>query len=96
MFQAFAAAGTVNQNYASILLLLLRLRQACDHPLLVKEHHSFPATKPSVKMAQQLPREVLIYLLNRLEASLAICGVCSVCTLFLWLVFCEARHPSVH
>ncbi|CAA6673393.1 unnamed protein product [Spirodela intermedia] len=76
-FKAFAAAGTVNQNYASILLLLLRLRQACDHPLLVKEHHSCPAAKSSSKMAQRLPREVLIYLLNRLEASLAICGVCS-------------------
>jgi SNF2 family DNA or RNA helicase len=29
------AAGTVLQNYAHILELLLRLRQCCDHPFLV-------------------------------------------------------------
>ncbi|KAF7808400.1 helicase-like transcription factor CHR28 [Senna tora] len=39
-FKAYAAAGTVNQNYANILLMLLRLRQACDHPLLVKDYSS--------------------------------------------------------
>lgn len=27
-------AGSITQNYANILELLLRLRQACDHPLL--------------------------------------------------------------
>ncbi|VAI75716.1 unnamed protein product [Triticum turgidum subsp. durum] len=31
-FKEYAAAGTVKQNYANILLLLLRLRQACDTP----------------------------------------------------------------
>ncbi|CAA7041133.1 unnamed protein product [Microthlaspi erraticum] len=35
-FKAFSAAGTVYDNYAYILVLLLRLRQACDHPQLVK------------------------------------------------------------
>ena len=78
MIQAYAAAGTLNQNYASILLLLLRLRQACDHPLLVKENHSSHAAKSSLKMARQLPRDMLIDLLNRLEVSLAICGICNV------------------
>lgn len=27
-------AGSITQNYANMLELLLRLRQACDHPLL--------------------------------------------------------------
>ncbi|CAA7034478.1 unnamed protein product [Microthlaspi erraticum] len=35
-FKAFSAAGTVQDNYVYILVLLLRLRQACDHPQLVK------------------------------------------------------------
>ncbi|MQM01883.1 hypothetical protein Taro_034643 [Colocasia esculenta] len=34
-FEQFAAEGKVLQNYASILELLLRLRQCCNHPLLV-------------------------------------------------------------
>ncbi|MQL77010.1 hypothetical protein Taro_009429 [Colocasia esculenta] len=74
---AFTAAGTVNENYASILALLLRLRQACDHPLLVKEYHPGPVASASLKKAQQLPRELLTHLLNQLEVSSAICGICS-------------------
>ncbi|KAL5982995.1 hypothetical protein ACLOJK_017075 [Asimina triloba] len=75
--RAYAAAGTVNQNYANILLMLLRLRQACDHPLLVKGFHSDTVGKYSLEMARKLPREMQINLLNLLEGSLAICGVCS-------------------
>eukprot|EP01105_Mastigella_eilhardi_P020217 TRINITY_DN4797_c0_g1_i6.p1 TRINITY_DN4797_c0_g1~~TRINITY_DN4797_c0_g1_i6.p1 ORF type:complete len:660 (+),score=174.99 TRINITY_DN4797_c0_g1_i6:102-2081(+) len=33
-FAAYVAEGTALANYASILELLLRLRQACDHPFL--------------------------------------------------------------
>ncbi|ONK56914.1 uncharacterized protein A4U43_C10F14580 [Asparagus officinalis] len=35
-FDQFVAQGRVLHNYASILELLLRLRQCCDHPFLVK------------------------------------------------------------
>ncbi|CAN4092070.1 unnamed protein product [Withania somnifera] len=61
-FAEYAAAGTVKQNYVNILLMLLRLRQACDHPLLVG------GSKSGSKLTD---------LLNCLEASLAICGICS-------------------
>ncbi|XP_030507242.2 helicase-like transcription factor CHR28 isoform X1 [Cannabis sativa] len=74
-FKAYAAAGTVNQNYANILLMLLRLRQACDHPILVKEYNSDCVGKDSVDMARRLPRDLLINLLNLLE-SLALCSKC--------------------
>lgn len=75
-FKAYAAAGTVNQNYANILLMLLRLRQACDHPLLVKGLSSDPVGKVSSDMAKMLPRELQVNLLKQLETSLAICLVC--------------------
>ncbi|KAI3472979.1 hypothetical protein Pfo_030030 [Paulownia fortunei] len=75
-FKAYAAAGTVNQNYANILLMLLRLRQACDHPLLVKGFSSDPVGKVSSEMAKMLPRDLLVNLLKQLETSLAICLVC--------------------
>uniref|UniRef100_A0A803R8J1 Helicase-like transcription factor CHR28 n=1 Tax=Cannabis sativa TaxID=3483 RepID=A0A803R8J1_CANSA len=74
-FKAYAAAGTVNQNYANILLMLLRLRQACDHPILVKEYNSDCVGKDSVDMARRLPRDLIINLLNLLE-SLALCSKC--------------------
>ncbi|PIN19745.1 Helicase-like transcription factor HLTF/DNA helicase RAD5, DEAD-box superfamily [Handroanthus impetiginosus] len=76
-FAEYAAAGTVKQNYVNILLMLLRLRQACDHPLLVKGFNSNAQITSSIEMAKKLPREKHIFLLNCLEASLAICGICS-------------------
>ncbi|KAJ1400167.1 Zinc finger, RING-type [Sesbania bispinosa] len=76
-FKAYAAAGTVNQNYANILLMLLRLRQACDHPLLVKDYDSDHVGKDSIEMAKKLPRDLLINLFNCLEATFAICHVCN-------------------
>ncbi|KAG0207786.1 hypothetical protein BGX33_006640 [Mortierella sp. NVP41] len=36
-FNAYVKAGTVMKNYSNILLLLLRLRQACCHPHLIKD-----------------------------------------------------------
>ena len=33
-FNTYVRSGTVTKNYANILVLLLRLRQACDHPLI--------------------------------------------------------------
>jgi SNF2 family DNA or RNA helicase len=66
----------VNQNYANILLMLLRLRQACDHPLLVKGFNSESVEKDSAEMANQLPREMVVDLLNRVTSAL--CRVCNV------------------
>ncbi|KAH6825201.1 SNF2 domain-containing protein / helicase domain-containing protein / zinc finger protein-like protein [Perilla frutescens var. hirtella] len=76
-FAEYAAAGTVKQNYVNILLMLLRLRQACDHPLLVKGFNSNSKVASSIEMAKKLPRERKCFLLDCLEGSLAICGICS-------------------
>ncbi|XP_004485743.1 helicase-like transcription factor CHR28 isoform X2 [Cicer arietinum] len=76
-FQEYADAGTVKQNYVNILLMLLRLRQACDHPLLVKRYNSTSLWKSSVEMAKKLPQEKQLSLLKCLEASLALCGICN-------------------
>ncbi|KAF3602787.1 hypothetical protein F2Q69_00037826 [Brassica cretica] len=75
--KAYAAAGTLNQNYTNILLMLLRLRQACDHPQLVHRSTSDPYGKESVEAVQRLPKEARINLLNRLESSSAICNICN-------------------
>jgi hypothetical protein len=56
--------------------MLLRLRQACDHPLLVKGFNSESVEKDSAEMANQLPREMVVDLLNRVTSAL--CRVCNV------------------
>lgn len=37
-FNKYLRAGTVGRNYSNVLVLLLRLRQACCHPHLIKDH----------------------------------------------------------
>ncbi|KAJ6571813.1 SNF2 family N-terminal domain-containing protein [Mycena capillaripes] len=37
-FNKYLKAGTVLKNYASVLVLLLRLRQLCSHPALIQEN----------------------------------------------------------
>ena len=37
-FNKYLKAGTVGRNYSNVLVLLLRLRQACCHPHLIKDH----------------------------------------------------------
>ncbi|XP_020888584.1 helicase-like transcription factor CHR27 [Arabidopsis lyrata subsp. lyrata] len=76
-FKAYADAGTLSQNYANILLMLLRLRQACDHPQLVKVYNSDPVGKESEAAVRRLPREARSRLINRLESSSAICYECN-------------------
>ncbi|XP_042519799.1 helicase-like transcription factor CHR28 [Macadamia integrifolia] len=76
-FKVYAAAGTVRQNYVNILFMLLRLRQACDHPLLVKGYDSNSVWRSSREMAKKLPRDKQMNLLKCLEACLAICGICN-------------------
>lgn len=76
-FMEYEDAGTVKQNYVNILLMLLRLRQACDHPLLVKGCDSNSSQKSSIEMAKKLPRDKKIVLLSCLEVSLAICTICN-------------------
>ncbi|CAN6457648.1 unnamed protein product [Victoria cruziana] len=76
-FKVYADAGTVKQNYVNILLMLLRLRQACDHPKLVKGFDSTAVQRFSLEYAKKIPREKREELLNHLEACLSLCGICN-------------------
>ncbi|XP_020095500.1 helicase-like transcription factor CHR28 isoform X3 [Ananas comosus] len=76
-FKVYADAGTVKQNYVNILLMLLRLRQACDHPLLVKGYDSSSVWRSSLEMAKKLPMEKQQNLLSCLEHCSAICTICN-------------------
>lgn len=40
-FNRYLKAGTVLKNYASVLVLLLRLRQLCSHPALIQENGTY-------------------------------------------------------
>ena len=63
-FNKYLRAGTVGRNYSNVLVLLLRLRQACCHPHLIKDFgqaagSSDLSTEEMVKLAKQLAPDVV-------------------------------------
>ncbi|KAL1223674.1 Helicase-like transcription factor CHR28 [Cardamine amara subsp. amara] len=78
-FEAYAAEGTLHEHFAYLIQMLLRLRQACNHPHLVKGYdHSVAISEMSEHDVKRVPREYLITLLNLLKSSSTICSVCNV------------------
>ena len=63
-FNKYLKAGTVNRNYSNVLVLLLRLRQACCHPHLIKDFGeaagaSNLSTEEMLKVAKELVPDVI-------------------------------------
>ena len=61
-FNKYLKAGTVGRNYSNILVLLLRLRQACCHPHLIKDFAINTGGAANVDMianARELPADVV-------------------------------------
>ena len=63
-FNRYLKAGTVNRNYSNVLVLLLRLRQACCHPHLIKDFgEAAGASNLSIddmlKLAKELDPDVI-------------------------------------
>lgn len=75
-FNKYLKAGTVGRHYSNILVLLLRLRQACCHPHLIKDfgiHSGGLAGLDFVANARELPH-VVVERLKEIEAFE--CPVC--------------------
>ncbi|KAK0105181.1 hypothetical protein ONS95_004422 [Cadophora gregata] len=65
-FNKYMKAGTVGKNYTSVLVLLLRLRQACCHPHLI---HDFDQPLPDAENAEgmmELARGLVPEVVNRI------------------------------
>ncbi|KAG8624571.1 hypothetical protein KVT40_007638 [Elsinoe batatas] len=60
-FNKYVRAGTVGRSYAHILVMLLRLRQACCHPHLVKDF--------GVQMAADISEDDMIKIAEGLDAG---------------------------
>lgn len=75
-FNRYLKAGTVGRNYSNILVLLLRLRQACCHPHLIKDfaiNTGGPAGVDMIANARDLPADVI----ERLKQTDAFeCPIC--------------------
>jgi SNF2 family DNA or RNA helicase len=62
-FNKYLKAGTIGRSYTAILVLLLRLRQACCHPHLIKDFSvseaAGVAVEDMIKLAEELEPQVV-------------------------------------
>jgi SNF2 family DNA or RNA helicase len=67
-FNKYLRANTVGKNYSNILVLLLRLRQACCHPHLITDFDEAPpaAADLTAEVMKELARTLQPDVVNRL------------------------------
>ena len=69
-FNKFLRAGTVGRNYSNILVLLLRLRQACCHPHLIKDFgQATSATEVSAEEMRKMAKELQPDVITRIKTQ---------------------------
>ena len=78
---AMQKEGTLRQNYVNVLWMLLRLRQACNHPWLVRgTHHVYrratPEAAAEAASAAKLPPAKRAALAEALREQLTVCVDC--------------------
>lgn len=77
-FNKYLRNGAVMKNYIHILILLLRLRQACDHPFLLKNLGIPEGTKldekQMIKLACRLPSDVVQRLKRQQRFECLLCS----------------------
>ncbi|KAI8928180.1 SNF2 family N-terminal domain-containing protein [Entophlyctis helioformis] len=80
-FNAYLRAGTVQKNYTNILTLLLRLRQACLHPSLLKDQDKAPEPEDdeSIQRLQRQLESLKVDVKTRLLNSGSEEGDCPIC-----------------
>lgn len=77
-FNKYLKAGTVSRNYTNVLVLLLRLRQACCHPHLIKDFGILTGNPDvSIKDMLALAAELAPEVVERIKSESAFeCPVC--------------------
>ncbi|KAG8533685.1 uncharacterized protein KY384_001426 [Bacidia gigantensis] len=81
-FNKYLKAGTIGRHYSNILVLLLRLRQACCHPNLIKDfaEKAFDSELTGdqmAKLAKSLADDVVARLKEQTENDEV--GLCPIC-----------------
>jgi SNF2 family DNA or RNA helicase len=93
-FNRYLKAGTVGRNYSNALVLLLRLRQACCHPHLIKDLEMETGASPDnidkLANAETLPADV-VERIKQVEAFE--CPICFDAAINS-LIFNPCGHPS--
>ncbi|XP_021319327.1 helicase-like transcription factor CHR28 [Sorghum bicolor] len=80
----------IQKNYVHIFALLSQLRQACNHPFLLRGKES---CAHSLRLAKQLPVVTAVNLLKVLESGAAKCTICGVSKQFIQNLCMQFFNP---
>ncbi|KAF9166952.1 hypothetical protein DFQ26_006351 [Actinomortierella ambigua] len=84
-FNSYVKAGTVMKNYTNVLVLLLRLRQACCHPHLIKDFLKAEEAEAGLggdskarleKLLDKLSETIINRLLRDVDLDAPECPIC--------------------
>lgn len=78
-FNKYLRAGTVGKHYSNVLVLLLRLRQACCHPHLNLDVEYVGNAELSAESMETLAKTLLPDVIGRLKCANADGFVCPIC-----------------
>lgn len=83
-FNKYLKSGTVGRNYSNILVLLLRLRQACCHPHLIKDFgeasgNADVTAEEMIKLAKELAPDVVARVQEQCKSNEDAVLECPVC-----------------
>lgn len=83
-FNKYLKAGTVGRHYSNILVLLLRLRQACCHPFLLKDFgqsggSSDISADDMIKLAKELAPDVVKRIKEQIASNDTAQLECPIC-----------------
>lgn len=78
-FNKYLRAGTVGKNYSNVLVLLLRLRQACCHPHLNLDVEYVGSNEVSEETMQDLAKKLQPDVVARLKAANSEGFFCPIC-----------------
>ncbi|PRP83549.1 putative DNA repair helicase rad5,16 [Planoprotostelium fungivorum] len=81
-FNKYLRAGSVMRNYSNVLVLLLRLRQACDHPTLVISRSDVESGEKPLMRVPDMPKgndvagRISKEAMERIQLNADECSVC--------------------
>jgi SNF2 family DNA or RNA helicase len=76
-FTRYQQAGTVGRNYSNALVLLLRLRQACCHPHLIRDYAEGGTGELTTEQLEQIAFDLSPDAIRRIkEDGIAECPIC--------------------
>ncbi|CAJ2499691.1 Uu.00g025440.m01.CDS01 [Anthostomella pinea] len=92
-FNKYVEEGTVTRNYSNILVLIIRLRQCCCHPHLIRDYAIPQGIKIGSEQMTKLALKLHSHVVDRIKAQEQFtCPLCDGCTSNPVIIYSCGHH----